>query len=102
MITFLKPLVNCSIIEPQHLLNQMKTIFIFIFSLMVFSEASGFGLIEYSTVMHTKHRNKQDTLRNNSQHFEVIQANQVLKKEPEKPADNHFTKSLIQMDCEWQ
>lgn len=79
-----------------NILNQMKTTFILLFSLMVFSEASGFGLIEYSTVMHTKHRNKQDTLRNNSQQFEVTQANQVLKKEPEKPADNHFTKSLIQ------
>ncbi len=77
--------------------EKMKTLFIFILTFFVFSKASGFGLIEYSTVMHTKHRIRQDTLRNNNQQFDVIQTATLLKKEPEKTDDNnHFTKSLIQ------
>lgn len=76
--------------------EKMKTLFIFILTFFVFSKASGFGLIEYSTVMHTKHRTRQDTLRNNNQQFDVIQTATLLKKEPEKTDNNHFTKSLIQ------
>lgn len=74
----------------------MKTIFTFLFFLMVFSEASGFGLIEYSTVIHTKHRSRHDTLRNNHQHFGVIETSQFIKKDNDKTPENHFTKSLIQ------
>lgn len=74
----------------------MKKLFIILFTISSFTNSYGFGLIEYSTVMHSKHHVKQDTTRNNNNTFQVNQSTTELKKTPDKAPESHFTKSLIQ------
>jgi hypothetical protein len=74
----------------------MKQLFIFALSVLIFTTSSSFGLLESSTVMHSKYHNKRDSLRVNSSNSKLIQATLPTKKEAEKTEQNQLTKSLIQ------
>jgi hypothetical protein len=71
--------------------------FYIIFSVVILTTSSGFGFLESSTIMHGREirQIKEDSIRMASQNNYLANNSLVLRKEPEKPA-NQFTKSFIQ------